>query len=170
MGFVVVSDTGLEDADATANSYASVTFFLTYWADRGFDYSDYDGEAIQANLVKATDYIERRFKNRFLGQLMSLEQRLSWPRSNVFTREGRTVTEVPTAIREACAEYAARSLLGTALWGDPSVNPNVRKTVTALGPIRDEVEYVGGGLADSEFPLADALVSEFVLSSGGVYR
>lgn len=170
MAFTVVSDTGLEDGDVTANSYASVEFFLSYWAERGLDYSDYDAEAVQANLIKATDYIERRFFGRFKGRRLVENQSLSFPRSYLYNREGTRIDIVPPAVRKACAEYAARSLLGTALWSDPSVNNNIRRTSTSLGPISETIEYIGGGLTAETFPLADALLDEFLAVRGNVFR
>jgi len=176
MAFNVIADDGLITVDAVevidtiANSYASVSDFLTYWLERNTDYSDYDPEALQANLIKATDYIERRSGQKFFGIRYDGTQALSWPRQSVYTRDGVAVIGVPLAIRKACMEYAARALLGTALWSDPAVNRNVKKTVSQLGPIRDEVEYVGGGLTSETFPLADALIAPFVMTPGSTYR
>lgn len=173
MAFKVITDTGLDNASAVvtdANAYVSVEAFLLYWVDRGHDYSDYEPDAIQANIIKATDYIERRFGTRFKGIPQYETQGLSWPRSHVRKRSGILVEGVPLAVRQACSEYAARSLLGTTLWADPTVNRNIKKTVTAVGPIREEVEYIGGGLSDADFPVADALLADLILANGSVTR
>lgn len=177
MAFKVISDNGLEtDEDdvtivvAAANAYVSVEDMLAYWLDRGIDLSDYDAEAVQANIIKATDYIERRFGPVWRGVRSLTGQCLSWPRTGVRTRDGVDVTTVPKQVRHACAEYAYRSLLGTSLWSDPTLNRNVKRKVTAVGPIREEVEYVGGGLATEDFPLADALLADFIYPRGTVTR
>lgn len=177
MALNVINDNGRVDAnddlsaiDTVSNSYASVSAFLTYWLDRNLDYTDYDIEAVQAALLKASDYIERRFGQVFKGTRIDGTQALAWPRYGVYSRDGVLVEGVPPALRTACIEYAARSLLGTALWSDPVVNPNVRKIVSGIGPIREEVEYVGGGLTSETFPLADSLIAPYIIAAGGVMR
>lgn len=173
MAFKVITDNGLDNADAVvtdANAYVSVADFLAYWTLRNIDYTDYEVEVIQANIVKATDYIERRFGMQFKGIRVDGTQALAWPRNGVRTRDGVLVEGVPPKVRQACSEYAARSLLGTTLWSDPIINRNIKKTVKAIGPIRNEVEYIGGGLSDAEFPNADALLAEYVSTTGSVIR
>lgn len=173
MAFKVITDSGLDDSDAVvtdANAYVSLEDFLAYWLDRGTDYSDYEPEAILANIIKATDYMERRFGRAFLGRKVYPTQALSFPRAKLYLRDGSLVEGVPLKVRQACAEYAARSLLGKVLWADPTVNRNIKKKVTGVGPIREEVEYLDGGLSDEVFPSADALLAEYLMKHGSNTR
>lgn len=50
-----------------ANSYGSVTEYTTYWKNRGTIPTE-EPSVIQANLIKATDYIDRRFGRSLRGQ------------------------------------------------------------------------------------------------------
>lgn len=185
MAFEVITDNGRADAEdhesainTTANAYVSLADFLSYHADRNMDYSDYEPEAIQAAIVKATDYMERRHGRRFKGRRIDGGQALSWPRIGVYSYDGYRMAAdangiplVPTAVRNACAEYAARELLGTALMPDPSLNRNVMKTVNKVGPITDETHYAGSPDLLTDYPAADMLLSDYVTGSGGgTYR
>lgn len=63
MAFVVEDDTGVK----SANAYVSVQEFKDYHADRGNALSGGSGDQQKA-IVKATDYIDKRFGARFKGQ------------------------------------------------------------------------------------------------------
>jgi len=176
MTFKVVSSNGrtgetdLDPIDTAVNSYAALIPFLDYWLLRNIDYSDYDAEVIQAALVKATSYMDRKYATRWRGVRIDPAQPLGWPRKSVFTNDGYAVDPVPNALRQACMEFAARTLLGADLWADPSVNRNVRKTVNQVGPIREEVEYIDGGTAPPEYPMAETLLVDLIHAAGSTSR
>jgi hypothetical protein len=177
MAFKLLTDNGLVDAEdaesdvlTDANAYVDFETFVSYWLDRGTDYSDYDPEVVQAAIVRATDFMERKFYNQFLGRRLYTYQALSWPRSHVYDEDGEAIVTVPLVVRHACAEYAARTLGGTDLWADSAGAPNVRRKVVSIGPIREETEYTGGSAAPIEFPLAESLLGRYMAETGRVYR
>ena len=109
MAFVVEDGTGL----ATATSYASRPEADTYHADRtNATWTDASDKTKESALIRATDLIERRY--RFRGSLLNDVQRLSWPRSNVFTPQGVLLDDdaVPAKVKDATAEIALAALGG----------------------------------------------------------
>jgi len=169
MGFVVEDGTGQDDA----TSYASVEDFISYFADRGTDYTDTEPEAIQAALIKATDYVEQRFQHRWKGRRNTQEQALSWPRSGVLDRDGAPIATdaLPVRLVRAVFEYAKRALTAE-LMPDPTVDPNVKRTKTTVGPISEEIEYSGGAAIQTikPYPTADRWLNELLTPAGGVMR
>lgn len=169
MAFVVEDGTGQDNA----NSYASVEGFINYFADRGTDYTDLEPDAVQAALVKATDYVELRYAYRWKGRRNTVEQALSWPRSGVRDRDGAALATdaLPVRLVWAIYEYAKRALTAELL-PDPTVDPNVKKTSTTVGPIKEDIEYSGGASVQSikPYPMADRWLDELTVPAGGIMR
>lgn len=69
MAFIVEDGTG---SNANANAYVDVAFVTTYLTDRNRQTEnswDSSTSAVQqASIIKATDYIDRKFFNRFKGK------------------------------------------------------------------------------------------------------
>ncbi len=63
MAFIIEDGTGI----ASANAYISVAEFKSYHADRGTDVTSLATADVQQAVVKATDFIEQRWGDRFLG-------------------------------------------------------------------------------------------------------
>ncbi len=102
-------------------------------------------------------------------------QALSFPRLQLFDREGLAVLGIPTRLRHATIEYAVRAAL-TALMPDPTIDATGR-TVTRLkekiGPIETDTTYEGGAAISQllhPYPAADRLLSEYVAPTGRVFR
>ena len=118
-----------------ANAYLTVAAFKAHHTDRGRDYATYTDAQIQAAIVKATDYLDKRFGRRFRGLQASTTQGLEWPRNSALDDNGRLITMLPTALLKAAAEYAYVALtLGTEL---APVGTNVAGKVVEekVGPI-----------------------------------
>lgn len=169
MAFTVEDGTGLEDA----NAFVGVTDFVSYWAERGLDLSDLDGELVQAAIVKATDYMELRFALKWKGIKLSIDQGIGWPRKYVYNREGAVVASdsVPKKVKAACYEYAKRAL-DAALLPDPVDNPNIISKTETIGPISTSITYAGGVSATKlqAYPSADMLLVDFIVEAAGSYR
>lgn len=110
MAFVVEDGTGVSNA----NSYASVAFYRAYHLDRGRDTTPDVDAVVEDWLVKATDFVEKRFGQRWKGTRKKTVagasgQALGFPRVNVVV-DGVTLldTEVPLLLRHAVCEYALR--------------------------------------------------------------
>lgn len=169
MAFVAEDGTGIVEA----NAYGTVSEFMTYWADRGQDLSDLEGEAVQAALIRATDYMELRFASKWKGIRMFVEQGLSFPRKRIFSREGVEYSNVavPKKVKAACFEYTKRAL-DAALLPDPTLNSNIISQTETIGPISTSTTYAGGANATKiqPYPSADMLLSEFITDGVGTYR
>jgi len=128
-----------EDGSGVAGANAALTLqeFKDHHDDRGRDYAGagYTDAQIQAAIVKATDYSEKRWGTQYRGEKGSSDQGLSWPRTSAMDDQGRLITERPSEWIKGVAEYAWLSLtLGTEL---APVGTNVAGRVTeeTVGPI-----------------------------------
>ena len=106
-----------------ANAYVSIEYVLQYHEDRKNDYwvsgagvTDADREAA---IVRASFYIDKRFRQRFRGFRLQSDQALAWPRSGAFDDDGYQFDPIPKQLARACAEYALRALLYQTLAPDP---------------------------------------------------
>lgn len=89
-----------------SNSYVTADYAATYHSDRGNDWQG--GDAL---LVRATDYIDRQFGDRFLGFRTDPEQSLEWPRKAV-PKNGYQYSStypsdsIPDALKQAVCDIA----------------------------------------------------------------
>lgn len=160
--FTVEDGTGLEGA----NSYLAVADADDYHDGRGnAAWAAADAAAKQAALVKATDYIDRRFGGRFVGQRLVDTQRLAWPREDAVTVWGVEVEGIPRVVEEACAEYALRALAAD-LDPDPGNQPgaagNIASLSESVGPLSTSTTYTHEGGARARYPNPDALLRAVV--------
>jgi hypothetical protein len=118
MAFTVEDGTGVADA----NAYIDADYFAEYHGDRGRDLTDYANPAIEAAIVKATDYIEQRFGRKFRGYKGMKEQGLEWPRIGAYDDDGYAWSYiVPSQVQKATAEYALIVL--QLVWDELLPNP-----------------------------------------------
>lgn len=164
MAFVEEDGTGL----ATATSLVSVAFADEYFTDRAI--AAWTGSTVvkQAALVRATDYIETRFGNLFLGDKKVTLQALSFPRANTSTGE------FPVAVKRAVCEYAVRAL-GASLLPDPEIHASgqaLERTRSRVGPIEEETRFQYQGVGTQRiilrpYPAADILLRGLVKQNAG---
>ncbi len=120
MAFVAEDGTGL----TLANSYITEAIADTHHTDRGNGkWTDLTMAQKEEALVRATDYIDKRFGRKFVGRRQSRGQGLEWPRSDAFDKDeflltGIAVDAVPRQLQKACAEYALRAALVNVLAPD----------------------------------------------------
>lgn len=170
MAFVVEDGTGKPDA----NSYGAVADADSYFADRGITAWTGTPEQKQSVLIQATDYIEGRFGDRFIGTKKTDTQALSWPRKNA---DAYPDDAVPVKLQRACFEYAVRAL-SAALAPDLKVDPSglsVVATKKKVGPIETEYSVAQTGLGSTPmlfrpYPAADMLLRGLVYSASQVIR
>lgn len=166
MTFTVEDGTGL----AAANALATVAAVDAYHALRCN--TDWNGSdtAKQAAIVKATDYIERRWGPRLRGRPSSSTQALAFPRAGLHDERGIAITGVPGEVVQAVAEYAVRALVGTELDPDrtrSSSGKATKRDKVKVGPIELDVEL--GAEVSQSYPKADRLMRTFA-RAGGTYR
>lgn len=161
MVFTVENGTGL----STANAYVSTEYVTDYLTVRGVSavWVASSNGAKEAAIINATDYMDARFSERYLGSPLTTTQRLSFPRKDV--------TEAyPERLKEACAEYTRRALEGL-LGNDPAPLPtgDVKSVKKKVGPIETATEYLEtnepkkGMFAKDSFPIADAKIAPLLI-------
>ena len=105
MAFVVEDGSG----NPLSNAYLAVADFKTHHDDRGRSYAAFTDTQIQQGIVKATDYVDKRFGKQFRGVRRSHDQGLEWPRLSAYDNDGFLLQgsdEVPRLLAKAIAEYA----------------------------------------------------------------
>lgn len=166
--FTPEDGTGLTDA----NSYVPLAFADQYFLDRAnVAWTGADGDK-QSALVRATDYVEGRF--RFKGESFLTTQALFFP-----TYSGKhdpdtgdkTPDAMPPKLLKAICEYAVRAL-AAALAPDPTVTDSGQKLTAStekLGPIEETFTYQPGGTTYifRPYPAADMLLRDLLRSGGG---
>lgn len=162
--FTVEDGTGVPGA----NSYCTVPYAVSYFADRGRA-AEFAGEEEQRQgwLVQATDYIER-WGPRFKSTPLLASQPLSFPRALLAGAEGTSRNLVvdawmPENLLKATCEYAARAKKGP-LAPDPVVDQSghtVVMTSREVGPIKRGFAVVPGSRVQvtRAYPAGDAFLA-----------
>lgn len=131
---------------ATANTYDSLANVSTHHADRNNTaWLDFNTPQQEAAIIRATDYIDKRFGQQFLGIRTTKEQGLEWPRLDDFDSDGflfSGVDDVPRQLKKALAEYALRAALCGVLAPDP-LSP-VPKQSMETGATERDTDVVTG--------------------------
>ena len=119
MAFVVEDGNGLDDS----NSYIDVAFADEHHLDRGNSkWEDFSNAEKQSALIRASDYVDKRFGLRFVGFREKKSQAMEWPRMDAFDADGFILNDtdvVPRRLQKAIAEYALRAAICGVLAPDP---------------------------------------------------
>lgn len=166
---------------STANSYESLDNFRAHHTDRNIGTSKYNDTKVNAALIKATDYVDKRFGKKFRGFRQRKDQALEWPRLDAFDNDGYVLSgtedDVPRQLKKAISEYALlvlqleRDLAPVPQPEFPILDPDTG-TVTAagsgsvvgkrekVGPIEDETKYSNSQtLQQQSVPKGSSLVA-----------
>lgn len=169
---------------AGAESYISVDECTAYHLKRGNTvWGDMSPTEMEEALVRATDFMRGRYRNRWKGHIASYTQGLDWPRIGVQMESGtlargpypystayrsaylppRILPDniVPTDIKNACAELAFRAAQGPLLV-DETRQP-IRETV---GPIT--VEYEQFQPQQVSYTQVDEMLNAYLSSGSGM--
>lgn len=136
MAFTVEDGSGVNGATA----YADVATVDGHHDDRGNSrWNDFITTEKQAAIIRATDYIDKRFGRRFRGVKRSKSQGLEWPRLDAFDDDGFLLAgedDVPRQIIKAMSEYALRAAICNVLAPDP-ILPVPKQSMESGAPERD---------------------------------
>lgn len=166
--FIVEDGTAKSDAV----SYVSVSAADEYHAKRGNTaWTNLTNSQKHLLLVRATDYIEQMYRERWEGVRATITQSLSWPREYVeypdvadfYPTSYYPENQVPAEVKNACAELALKA-------NADALSPDVDR-VTArekLGPM--EVEYQSYGKPYKMFRSIDNMLSVWLQSTGGAFK
>lgn len=156
-----------------ANAYIDVAFFTGYHADRAQSYTG-DSTAIQAAIVRATQYLDTRFT--FVGYAGNVEQTTQWPRLSARDNNDRIRQGIPREIMNATAEYARIALGSTPLNPNPTqdeTGARIKSKSSKAGPVSEAITYVDGSIVKlPKYPIADQwlIASGLVERSGRIHR
>lgn len=152
MAFTVEDGSGIPGA----NAYVDEAFADGHHADRGNTFwSTLSSPDKQAAIIRATDYIDKRFGRRFRGFREQKDQGLEWPRLDAFDDDGFLLSggaDIPAQLQKATAEYALRAAIYMTLAPDPlrpvpkqdmTQNPPTQDTSVVTGEVRRKRERVG---------------------------
>jgi hypothetical protein len=99
---------------SAANAYDDVAFVDAYHADRGNALWTGADTVKEQAIVRATDYVDKRFGTKFRGFKRAKSQGLEWPRLSAFDNDdflySGTEDDVPRQLKKAIAEYALIAL------------------------------------------------------------
>lgn len=127
----------LEDGAARhdANSYADPDFAREYASERHRPILlALTEEQLNAALVRATDYIDGRWAQTFIGTRKTSTQALAWPRDYAYDERGILITVIPTQLKKATVEMAERATQLDKLVPDP---PSPYPVADADGTVAD---------------------------------
>ena len=135
----------------SANSYVSVATVRAYWADRGVDLTAKMDTEVQVAAVKATDYLDARYK--WVGYQLRRLQGTQWPRGGVSS----FLRGLPPALTSAACMMAQRAFTKE-LIPDPAFDPSgqkVQESTKKVGPIEVSLKFAessGAGGAAASVP------------------
>ncbi len=170
MTLILEDGTGIMDA----NAYTDAAAFKVYHKDRG-NVFDAGGSEIEKAIIKATDYIDRKFGGKFKGvKEFASENELEFPRLKLFNRAGVLVTDIPNKLAWATSEYALRALTEE-LFLTPVVDETGLRRIgfrEKTGPIEEEVKYAESTTRelDQPYPVADRLLVEYLKTANTLTR
>lgn len=161
MAFTAEDGTGLD----SANSLVSVAYADAYFLLRvNAEWAALSTELKQKHLVLATDYVEMRFSQRFIGDILVSTQALSWPRYLAVT--------FPDRVKNAICEYALISSSGKLVY-EPITSDGqlLKRKRERFVQFEEEMHYETG--ANGKFlphPKADAILAPYLRRGGDVIR
>jgi len=184
MAFVVEDGSGLDNA----TSYIDEAFADDYFSDRGnTDWATLSSTVKQQVLIKATDYIDKRFGIQFSGYPNYKTQRLQWPRYGACKQNGWWINSngelsIPNELKWATAEYALQAALAGSLIEEGSTeataSPKIGETIK-VGPVTVSERFSDSSskarvsgvdvISDSsipEYPAADLIIAHLLEPSG----
>lgn len=157
----MITETGT--GNSASESLCSVVDALAYNAARGnYTWSTLTTDQQEQSLIRATDYMEAVYSQRWAGTRTTSVQALSWPRYNVFVN-GFVVlsSSVPKPVINACAELALRAAAGELL-----SDLTQQKTRTKVDVI--EVEYDKYSPQSTQYLAITAMLAPYFESGSGV--
>lgn len=159
--FVVEDGTGKPDA----NSYLSEAGADQYFENHGNPaaWTALATPAKEEALRLATQYLDAVYGARWKGERSLATQALDWPRNGVSDRDGFAVEDdqVPTAVEDATAEAAIRSLSAT-LVQDIATPGGIKRQRDKVGPVETETEYAGAASQTARFRIIDLILVALV--------
>lgn len=153
------------------DTYGTLAGFKTWADDRAATYPVTSGAdaQIEAALVKATEYLDGRYRGRWRGVKAEDDQALAWPRENVRDEDGILLDDdtVPTVVTHAAYRATATILDGTDLTPVLERGGRVKREAVSAGPVSSETEYASDAPARATITAIDDLLRGVLRTTGG---
>ena len=188
MAFLVEDGSGI----ALSNAYIAVQEFRDHHIDRGNTaHIDFTDDAVKAGIIRASDYVDKRFGRMFVGSREKKSQGMEWPRISGFDQDGfllSDIDDIPRQLKKAVAEYTLRTLICGVLSPDPLppvpkqdltdssgtrnqdvVTGEIQRKRERVGPLEEETWYqtqsqvIAKNLGAGATGVKSALVNDFVI-------
>lgn len=163
MALITEDGTARADAESLCTLAAATAYHArrgnSAWATLASD------DVRESMLVKATDYMEAVYRERWAGMRKTVGQALSWPRYYVPVRDVPIAqyypdNTVPTMVVNACAELALRAITG-------QLAPDVKRLAKRVKVDVIETEYVDGATPYTRFRAIDLMLQPFLSGVAG---
>jgi hypothetical protein len=164
--------TGLDDA----NIYADLADADQYLenSNRKTQWRTFSSKVRSAALIEGADYLDQTYRNRYKGTRFSSEQRLEWPRDDVYDELGVLVpaAEIPEEIGNASIEYAFEAASG-ALAPTPVFDETGREIVSKrekVDVLEEATQYKPGSSGPRKFrpyPRAELVIRRWLRRAAG---
>lgn len=141
-----------------ANSYLSVADADAYHSDRGNAAWTGTNAVKQSALIRATDYIEQKYAERWQGCRADEDQDLSWPRAGI---SGIDDDFIPKELKQAVALLALEAL-------SADLNPNLDQSSAIKREKTDvlETEYFEAAIGTTSRPAISGLLRRYLNGTG----
>jgi hypothetical protein len=136
----------------TQNAYVAEAIVDAHHTDRNNTaWFDFTSPEKQAAIIRASDYVDKRFGRRFRGVRRTVDQGLEWPRIDATDEDGYALPDNPAQLQKAIAEYALRAAICGVLAPDPTLpvpkqsfeSGNLERVQEPSGEITRRLEKVG---------------------------
>lgn len=162
--------TGLDDA----NIYADLTEADQYLenSDRRTTWRTFSSKERSAALIQGADYLDQTYRRRYKGQRFSSDQRLEWPRNDVFDELGelRPADEIPEEIGNANIEYAFEAA-GDVLAPTPEFDDTGRDIISKrekVDVLEESTQYRDKGVSKfRKYPRAELVIRRWLRRAAG---
>ena len=142
MSLVVEDGTGRTDAESYLSAADCTTYNTAHLAVAAWDSATTDAK--ERALRNATQYLEARYGDRWLGTRTTTTPALSWPRySVVLDNIELSSSALPTRLKDATAELAIKAV-SESLMPDQDAPGTVLSESVKVGPLETSTTYSGG--------------------------
>lgn len=171
--FIVETGAGLSNANALITVKEADQIMENYsssadWHGLSGTPTEDEKKAVKENAIReATRFMNVHYQ--WKGYRTYLSQALFEPRTWCYDDEGNYVdaNTIPEKIKEACAYLSLKVAEGKNLLEDLENAQKVKRTKDVIGPLTEEIEYVGTGEEPGiDWQVADKLVAPYIERGG----
>ena len=142
------------------NTFITVSDADSFWSDlNDSDWSNADQAEKESALRKATVFIDKEYE--WPGHIADDTQKLSWPRDNAYDDEGRHLTDIPQAVKDATAYLAGQQVKGNEIFQVRGKDNRIQSL--KAGPV--EIEYEEHAQAETIFDYLRSILSDITNTS-----